>query len=190
LEGDSARRLNSARGRDDYPTLIIESGNTQSWGSLKSKARLFRAVRIVVLVKISDESNCIKLEKWVPNIPPHPVTRSQGTTHVGTCIDQIHITQIEGSDPSNPASYRVEGGPLNLEFDELMLRPPRTGEGNIVITEARLRSYAANFWSSMSQRMVHDKGYRASEEIICTAFSSTSSTRSSLMGLPSLLSEV
>jgi hypothetical protein len=40
LEGDSARRPNSARGRDDYPTLVIESGNTQSWGSLKSKARL------------------------------------------------------------------------------------------------------------------------------------------------------
>jgi hypothetical protein len=149
LEGDSKRRPTSSRGRKDFPTFVIEAGICQSWGSLAAKARLWFTksncgVRIVVLVKIIEGSNTIKIEKWKPN------ARSQGMANLGACVQKIRIPQIPGSNPYSPASYEVVGGDLRLEFDDVMLRQSASAERDIVVNEARLREYAARFWMSMS----------------------------------------
>ena len=153
LEGDSKRRPTSSRGRKDFPTFVIEAGNSQSWGSLTAKASLWfkksnGRVRIVVLVKIIEGSNTIKIEKWKPN------ARSQGMAiaNLGACVQKIRIPQIPGSNPYSPASYEVVGGDLRLEFDDVMLRPSASAERDIVVNEAHLREYAARFWMSMSDR--------------------------------------
>jgi hypothetical protein len=155
LEGDSKRKPNLFRGENSFPTLVIEAGKSQRWTSLRSKARLWfdksrGDVRIILLVKIIDNSNAIQIEKWVPT-PTHRRTSSRiGRGSLGVCDQEITIRQTPGSNPYHAASYTVAGGPLSLNFNELMLRPPRFGERDLIIDDAGLREYAARFWKTMA----------------------------------------
>jgi len=146
LEGDSKRKPNSFCGENGFPTLVIEAGKSQRWASLQGKARLWfekshSDVRIVLLVRIDDNSRCIRIEKWVPTLMRH---QTRGAS-AGARVQEIRIDQTPGSDPHNAASYNVVGGPLSLEFNELMLRPAGVGERDLLIDDARLRAYAARF---------------------------------------------
>jgi hypothetical protein len=151
LEGDSKRKPNSFRGENAFPTLVIEAGMSQRWASLRSKARLWFEksrgdVRIVLLIRIVDNSNTIWIEKWIS-------TRTRSRTErvsLGVRDREIQILQTPGSNPYDAASYNVVGGPLSLEFNELMLRPPGSGERDLVIDDAGLREYAATFWETMA----------------------------------------
>ena len=90
LEGDSKRKPNSFRGENSFPTLVIEAGKYQMWANLRSKARLWFEesrgdVRIIILVKIVDNSNTIRIEKWIPTLTRHR-TRG-GSLGVGRGIE-------------------------------------------------------------------------------------------------------
>jgi hypothetical protein len=60
----------------------------------------------------------------------------RGTTAVPELVDrEIQIHQTPRSNTYDAASYNVVGGPLSLEFNELMLRPPGVGERDLVIDD-------------------------------------------------------
>ena len=149
LEGDSKGKPNTFRPETDFPTLVIESGKSQGWPSLRMKAQMWfekscAEVKIVLLVKVVN--NSIHIEKWVPKLHSHRTRR--GT--MGQCVNEIRINRCASSDPCDPASYTVVGGPLSLEFSELMLRNPGSAERDLVISNTELKSYAAGYQKNLS----------------------------------------
>jgi hypothetical protein len=151
-EGDSCRIPSSREHADDFPTLVIEAGYTQSWSSLKDKARWwFRAsrydVKIILLVKMNRSSGQIIIEKWkgMPAPRPGATTWSQAQQLLPTRVDSIRITQVPGT---NPATYNVTG-PLRLEFVDLFLRQPveARGEDDVVLSIEDLQEYADAVWT-------------------------------------------
>ncbi|RFU26471.1 hypothetical protein B7463_g9873, partial [Scytalidium lignicola] len=164
LEGDSARKPISLRPTEDhYPTLVIEAGFTQSWNSLRIKARAWFAssrhqVKIVLLVKLDRNQRRITFEMWKEFPPPLPpetrrVTRSASDLQP-RCAHTIHITRDAGvndvhQDRFNPASYNVIGGPLQLGFADIFLRQPVGQEADIIISNAELISYAITVWKAV-----------------------------------------
>ena len=152
-------------GEYEYPTLVIESGWSQTLQSLYEKARWWfdisnGDVKIVLLIKASPRLNQIKIEKW----KLAPATSRQGavTTRAAAaaamtpqCVHIVEITRAAGIDNTHPSrfdpvSYIVTGGPSQLEFIDLFLRPPiPPGEGDLILDNATLRQYAADFWEAM-----------------------------------------
>jgi len=163
-EGDSSRKPSSMRtDKHQYPTLVIEAGWTQTLEKLRQKAEWWFAksggdVKIVLLVKSSPRSNHIRIEKW--KLAP-PVSRRGATTTraaaamTSQCIHVVEIARANGINDAHPnrfdpASYVVAGGPLQLEFIDIFLRqpiPPR--EGDLILDDATLQIYAADFWKLM-----------------------------------------
>jgi hypothetical protein len=164
-EGDSSRKPRSVRkGEDQYPTLVIEAGWTQTLPKLREKARWWFTksrgdVKIVLLVKSSPGSNNITIEKWkIVQAPPRhgaTTTRAAASMQAPQCVHTIKISQAAGignADPNrfNPGSYVVTGGPLRLEFADVFLRQPiPPGERDLVLDDTILREYAAYFWEAM-----------------------------------------
>jgi hypothetical protein len=163
-EADSARLPESLRPlRTDWPTLVIEAGDSQSMPGLKLKARWwFHAsnhhVKIVLLVKWFRQSERIILQKW-REVPPAPRTGAVTTRAyaavalVPDCVQEIEITRAAGiTNPnpnrSNPALYNVRNGPLQLAFADLFLRQPdpNQGERHIVITNQNLQRFVVRIW--------------------------------------------
>ena len=68
-----------------------------------------------------------------PNTTHRRTSSRVGRESLGVCDQEITIQQTPGSNPYRAASYTVAGGPLSLNFNELMLRPPRFGERDLVI---------------------------------------------------------
>lgn len=163
-EGDSSLRPH-VRLPNGFPTVVIEAGYTQSWDSLRQKARWwFTAsdfdVKIVILTKFErprgGRGGRIIIEKWkaVEAGPlPGPRTWAQANAPLApqaTCIDTIHITHhAPDNDIADPASYNITG-PLHLEFFDVYLRQPIEGlpEGDIIIDIAELQNYGVAVWST------------------------------------------
>jgi hypothetical protein len=162
-EGDSCRVPLSMRTKNQYPTLVIEAGWSQTLQKLREKARWWfdksnRDVKTVLLVKSSPGSKYIRIEKW----KLAPATSRQGatTTQAATamtpqCVHVVEIARAGGIDDAHPnrfdpASYVVTGGPLPLEFIDIFLRQPiPPGERDLIIGNTTLQQYAANFWRAM-----------------------------------------
>jgi len=163
-EGDSCRKPKSMRtNKDQYPTLVIEAGWSQTPQSLREKARWWfdksnGDVKIVLLVKMSPRSNHIRLEKW--KLAPATSREGATTTRAAAtmtprCVHVVEIARAAGIDDAHPnrfdpASYVVTGGPLQLEFIDIFLRQPiPPGERDLIIGNTTLQEYAADFWESM-----------------------------------------
>ena len=74
LEGDSMydkRRPMSSRSQHDYPTLVIEAGNSQGLNGLQGKTRLLwfeKSLAHVKLSRLNENSNSTCIEKWIPRL--------------------------------------------------------------------------------------------------------------------------
>jgi len=163
-EGDSCLQP-GVRPPDGFPTVVIEAGYTQSWNSLRQKARWWFTVshfdvKIVILVKFEHGTQRITIEKWKAVEAVHRPgmrTRAQANAPAQTaqCIQIIHITCCPGHNHANPASYDVTG-PLHLEFVDVYLRQPiknpgqHVHEGDIVIDIAQLQAYAVQCFRVMA----------------------------------------
>ncbi|KAK3940458.1 hypothetical protein QBC46DRAFT_125929 [Diplogelasinospora grovesii] len=163
-EGDSSGCPISQRpGGQDWPTLVIEAGYSQSLEGLRADMQWWfsasnHQVKIVLLVKLDQSRGEIILEKWqeVSAPPPPrqgPITRAAAAaTQLQPSRDQlIAITRAPGitnTHPNrfNPTSYIVTSGALRLEFEHLFLRPPGPGEADIIISMLQLQKFAENVW--------------------------------------------
>jgi hypothetical protein len=148
-EGDSAFKPRSMRPLEtDWPTIVIESGWSQSLTKLREDARRWLensrgAIKIVLLISIGRTARTMIIEKWEHRPVPanRPATRSN-TTQTPTKIQAITIDSN-----SNPP---VNGAPLTLEFRKIFLRPAVPPlEHNFTFTWQDLLAYATSFWASM-----------------------------------------
>jgi hypothetical protein len=130
---------------DDFPSIIIEVGFSESPQKLRNDARLWFSmssndVRIVILIAIRAANNQIIIEKWAVGPLPVGQRRSRHTPPQVPQIEQeITITRT----PPNTFAITSGAAPLILEFSRLFLRPAVGAEHDIVYTQADLVDIAA-----------------------------------------------
>ncbi|KAJ5534073.1 hypothetical protein N7527_000327 [Penicillium freii] len=135
-----------------YPSLVIETGVSESLGRLRQDARKWFAdsggdVRIVILIHASE--NIVSFEKWQlapstaprplnkryidtlcaqnPNIPP--LTGQPAQLQQVYCAHQVDVTRNFVAGMPNV----IDGAPMVLPFIAIQDRPPGPGEWDIVI---------------------------------------------------------
>ncbi|KAJ5926168.1 hypothetical protein N7516_007941 [Penicillium verrucosum] len=135
-----------------YPSLVIETGVSESLGRLRQDARKWFAdsagdVRIVILIHASE--NIVCFEQWqlapstaprplnkryidtlraeTPNIPP--LTGQPAQLQQVYCANQVDVTR--NSVPGMPNV--IDGAPMVLPFIAIHDRPPGPGEWDIEI---------------------------------------------------------
>jgi hypothetical protein len=162
-EGDTSYKPQCRTGTDDWPTIVIEAGLSESLRQLRADARWWLTkcggeVKIIILIGIIRERKSLQIEQWcmAPSPTPRPTTRTHPNPllplQVPTPIQEltvIHdppIPPLPGSIPT----YTVAGAPLTFDFAKILLRAPVPPEGNIIFTAADLQAWAQWFWS------VHD----------------------------------
>lgn len=130
---------------DDFPSIVIEAGFSESLQKLRNNARLWFSmssndVRIVILIAVRAAKNQIIIEKWTAGPLPAGQRRTRHTTAQVPQIDQeITITRT----PPNTFAITSGAAPLILEFSRLFLRPAVGAEHDIVYTQAHLVEIAA-----------------------------------------------
>ena len=158
-EADSAYRPLTARPRKtDWPTIVFESGYSESLRHLRCVARWWLTesrgnVRIVIIISIQPAQSTLRIEKWelAPLIGRRPSTRAFPNAHnilrplVPTATTEITIA----SNTPIGTPLPVIGAPLVLEFDKLFLRPAVLPETDITFTVQDLSNLAAKFWISV-----------------------------------------
>jgi hypothetical protein len=145
-EGDSSYKPSSRRNKYDWPTIVIESGLSESLQRLRSDARWWLEnsrgdVKIVVLISVKPADKTLQIEKWeLALLPNQRVTRAHPNpnTQIPTQIQEITII-----------NNVVTGSPLVLEFQKIFLRPSVLPESDIIFTAADLSGWADAFWSVM-----------------------------------------
>lgn len=178
-EADSAGRPNARWGRgasNNWPTLIIEAGVSQNLPLLHAKMRWWFAasehqVKIGILAKVYLGQDVIHIEKWKERNDGlesrQGATTTRSMTRAGLssrfepmCDQTITITITwTGSGPilstreedRTPPSFRVDGGPLIIGFEDLFLRPPiaANGEHDLVVADGTLQEVASMVWQSV-----------------------------------------
>ncbi|KAH0533045.1 hypothetical protein TsFJ059_001662 [Trichoderma semiorbis] len=160
-EGDSVGGPKSMRpSEDDWPTLVVEVGFSQTLASLRIKAYWWFSasnyeVKIVLLVKLNGPKESILIEQWTAHQPDRhgaTMTRAAATLRP-RCIQSITITRDPTIHDAHPdrlsnSRYVVQGGPLRLAFTGLFLRQPTPGsmEGDMIINDETLREIALATW--------------------------------------------
>ncbi|KAK0655359.1 hypothetical protein B0T16DRAFT_320028 [Cercophora newfieldiana] len=149
-EGDSTGGPWPERGgADKWPTLVVESGYSQTLPELRKDMRWwFQAsnheVKIVILAKFDDQQHHILLEKWEEEAissPQGAITRSRAAA----------MSQQNGLlNPVMRQSITITRdetrGPLVLGFRLLFLRDPGPQERDIVLSIQDLQLYARRVW--------------------------------------------
>ncbi|RHZ67515.1 uncharacterized protein CDV56_108288 [Aspergillus thermomutatus] len=148
VPGSRRPRHASIRG---WPTLVIETGVSESYTKLQADAKWWFAnslgdVRIVIVIVIGRAY--VKFEKWqlVPQNAPRPVTRAY--------INQLRANPAQHSPtvtqaPPNRYAYSahevivtettVTDDPMILPFEALYERPPGPTERDFIITSQMFR---------------------------------------------------
>ena len=145
-EADSAYKpLPIRSGESDWPTIVFESGLSESLGRLRADAEWWLIesggqVKIAVLISIKPTLSRLCIEKWELGLAERPTTRAMSSNaqhppQVPTCVQAIHIDHDT-----------VTGAPLTLEFEKIFLRPPMLPESNLVFTAQDLTAWANDFW--------------------------------------------
>ncbi|POR31774.1 Uncharacterized protein TPAR_08020 [Tolypocladium paradoxum] len=151
-EGDSTGGPRQRSGPQDWPTLVIESGYSQTLEGLRNTIRWWfnasnHQVKIVILAKIEIARGQIIVEKY-DEVPAQPrqgatTTRTTATSLEPRLSQVINIARATGNaDPLNPTSYTQlvsgEEYPWNETAPELdpgrhgagaAVRGPRAGQG-------------------------------------------------------------
>ncbi|CAK7204179.1 hypothetical protein SEUCBS139899_006933 [Sporothrix eucalyptigena] len=168
VEGDATGGPTSPGGLNEWPTLVIESGYSQSIQSLRNKAMWWfhqsgHRMKVVLLIKMNIRNSSIHIEKWTERaaarLPGARTTRlSARTGQAGgwqaECRQIVDILwtgpapirQTPNQARADPALYHVAGGPLTISFADIFLRPPVGGEHDFVVTVLELQRLAARAW--------------------------------------------
>jgi hypothetical protein len=148
-EADSAYRPRSFRpNKNDWPTIVFESGVSETLRHLRSVARWWLtksggAVKIVIIISVNRIQSTLPIEKWElsPMTGRRLSTRAFPNAHniprplIPTKIQEITIV-----------SNTVTGAPLVLEFDKIFLRPAVLPETDITFTAQQLSTWASGIW--------------------------------------------
>ena len=150
-EGDSAYKPDPRNREDDWPTIVFESGFSESLTKLRQDARWWLTnsqgdVRIVVTVLVRPEHKTLQVEKWCLAPPPRITRRNQD---IPTRVQEILVTQNPPPHIGGAATYTVTGAPLTLEFQEMLLRAPTPPESDVTFTTADFSQWATRFWNAM-----------------------------------------
>jgi len=127
----------------DWPTLVIESGISQSRDRLVADAHWWLEnsggqVKIVLVISFSQSEKEIRLQQWeLVTIPdPHATQGQPGPTITAPAI--IREIDLVAGVP-NKAS-------LTLNFENIFLRPPAEGEGDFIFSPEELERYSTKVW--------------------------------------------
>ena len=148
-EADSAYKPLPARsGESDWPTIVFQSGLSESLGRLRTDAEWWLIesegqVKIAILISIRPALSELCIEKWELGLAERPMmcaisSNAQYPSQAPTCIQTINIDH-----------NTVTGTPLTLEFEKIFLRPPMLPESDLVFTEQDLLTWANNFWAGV-----------------------------------------
>jgi hypothetical protein len=147
-EGDSAYKPPSRRNKSDWPTIVIESGLSESLRHLRADAKWWLEnsggdVDIVILISIKEEQRNLLIERWerAPLAQGRPITRAfnNPNTLIPTKMQEIRID----------SNIVVTGGPLVLGFQKIFLRPPIPPENGIIFTAQDLSVWATKYWDGL-----------------------------------------
>ena len=135
---------------DDFPSIVIEVGFSESLQKLRNDARLWFSmsnndVQIVILIAVRRRHNQIIFEKWTVG----PIAAGRRTTrHTPTQLPQAEQAITITRTPIPPYTCSIMSGtaPLTLEFNRLFLRPPVGGEHDIVYTAVDLVDIAEDIF--------------------------------------------
>ena len=146
-EGDSVyinQRVRSQAG--DWPSLVIESGKSESLLRLRVDARWWiqnsnGQVNIVIIIHVNPADKKIQIEKWISG--------SSAGTRVSPRLTQAvfptRTAQISIDQSATP--FITTGAPLVLEFDKVFCRQPVTPlEQDIIFTQQELEQWAQMLW--------------------------------------------
>src|SRR4051794_19288041 len=157
-EGDSAFKPLSMRPhKADWPTIVIESGWSESLTKLRQDAHRWLEnsrgdVKIVLLFSIGRTARTMIIEKWEHRPVPANVSATRSMTRAAAnppnqpsrSPTQIQAITIDSN------SDTVNGAPLTLEFRKIFLRqavPPL--EHDFTFTAQDLSAFATNFWACL-----------------------------------------
>ena len=165
-EGDSGGLPLPARGdSEDWPTLVFESGYSQSLISLRMKMRFWFAqsdhdVKIVILAKAFPDSRekRILIEQWqARGTPPRPGATTTRRSQIlePVCLQTINVVwaletpydEASVELQASAESFNVTRGPLVLDFAMCFLREPNEpNEHDFVFSDKVLQTCAARVW--------------------------------------------
>ncbi|KAJ5130566.1 uncharacterized protein N7515_006605 [Penicillium bovifimosum] len=135
-----------------YPSLVIETGVSESLGRLRQDARKWFAdsagdVRIVILINVRENVVCFEQWQLAPSTAPRPLTKRYiDTLRAQTpnippltgqpaqlqqvyCAHHVDVTRNSVAGMPNV----VDGAPMILPFIAIQDRPPGPGERDIVV---------------------------------------------------------
>ncbi len=165
-EGDSGGQpLPARRRKGAWPTLVFESGYSQTLQSLRMKMRFWftrsgHEVRIVLLAKAfpGSREKRILFEQWQERrrAPRSGATTTRnahmveaGCLQTTSVVWALETPYAEAGEELrvDPASFNVSRGPLRLEFAHCFLREPiGPQEHDFVIPDSELQTCAVGVW--------------------------------------------
>ncbi|EFX02787.1 dead deah box DNA helicase [Grosmannia clavigera kw1407] len=150
-EGDSGGYPDSRLADSQWPTIVVASGVSQSFGDLERTMRWWfsasnHRVKIVLLVKLHRDNRTMEITKYTegPAGPRFGATNTRSSTNNAALApfprQAIRITQQRGND--NSITYHITSGALMLEFALRFLRQPNPDyhERDILISVRALRN--------------------------------------------------
>lgn len=143
-EADSSFKPRCRNREGDFPTLVIESGVSESVPRMRVDARLWLVgsggeVKVVLVTAINVDAKTIILERWENR--PTPVARPSTRSNLSEQPTLGRRIQIDLS------SDTVTGSPLKIPFRKIFLREPGAREGDVVLVTADLLSWANGIWA-------------------------------------------
>ena len=156
-EGDTGYKPRVRNREADWPTIVFESGLSESLAQLRGDAHWWLTnsggdVKIVILIKIRAPQKAIVIEKWCL-LAPQPIRALRSSPNPGAPVliraQEIRITHNPAAQLSDVTSYHVTGAPLTFEFRSLLLRNPIPPEGDVILTAADLSLWACDFWTGV-----------------------------------------
>lgn len=143
-----------------WPSIVVEVGFTPSVEDLRMKTKWWLeasdfAVKVVILVKGRESAGTITLEKWKMTAEDRPgATTTRGSQgqhrHQIECVQRVTVLRsVDGIAEAymrGPGAYVVDGGPLRLQFSELVLRGERPGSCDVIISDEALKDTAIAAW--------------------------------------------
>ena len=139
-------------GYSEWPTLVIEAGDTATLKQLRSDVEWWfseshHEVQIVLLVKFDHHQDKIILETYEEAEPRRGAMTTRSSAKP-VRRQEITITRDVTSDPP---TYNISGGTLSLSFKRLFLRDPNPagGEGNFVWSIADMEIFANRVWMGL-----------------------------------------
>lgn len=146
-EGDSVYINQRERPQvGDWPSLVIESGKSESLLRLRADARWWiqnsnGKVNIVIIIHVNPTGKTIQIEKWI--------SESSAGTRVSPRLTQaVFPTRTVQISIDQSATLSITtGAPLVLEFDKVFCRQPVTPlEQDIIFTKQELEQWAQMLW--------------------------------------------